>query len=559
MKRILRVWRLGQINYVMAKHGLDHVFVSLGWLNLFRWVVYLNPWNWSRPTEFNRGMAIRHMLQELGPVYVKFGQALSTRRDLLPADIANELTLLQDKVSPFPTQKARQIVEQSLGRPLTQLFAEFNDQPLASASIAQVHAARLKTGQQVVVKILRPNMHKIIEQDVSLMYALAHLIETYWPDGERLHPIEVVAEFEKTIFDELDLLREAGNASQLKRNFADYDYLHIPEVYWQYTRRSVMVMERIYGTPVNDVTALRLQGVDLKQLAELGVEIFFTQVFRDSVFHADMHPGNIFVDASQPQSPRYISVDFGILGSLSQEDKQYLAANLLAFFNRDYRQVAQLHVESGWVTQDTRVDEFEASIRAVCEPIFERPLKEISFAQVVMQLFQTGRRFNMEVQPQLVLLQKTLFAVEGLGRTLYPDLDLWRTAKPFLEQWVSRQIGPLAILHKLEKEAPKWVNQWPEFPALGFEVLELIKRNQLRQLAQEKRQQRHLPDNKQRRGKKIGIGYGIGASLLGFSLAVGWDAALVASSLWAEHSLTLGLAGLLVLWVTWMTDTPRDK
>jgi ubiquinone biosynthesis protein len=555
INRLLQLWRLAQINYVMAKYGLDNLVVSFGWFSLLRWVVYLNPWNWSRKKAFNRGEAIRFVLQELGPVYVKFGQALSTRRDLLPVDIVDELALLQDKVAPFPFQQARQAIERALEQPVAQLFAVFEDEPLASASIAQVHAAQLQTGQQVVVKILRPNMEKIIRRDVSLMYTIAHLIEKYWPDGERLHPTEIVAEFERTIFDELDLLLEAGNASQMKRNFTDYPYLYIPEVYWQYTRRRVMVMERIYGTPIADVASLRAQSVNLKRLAELGVEIFFTQVFRDSVFHADMHPGNIFVDTSNPASPCYISIDFGILGSLDDSDKRYLAENLLAFFQRDYRRVARLHVESGWVAPDTRVAEFEACIRAVCEPIFERPLKEISFAQVVMRLFQTGRRFHMEVQPQLVLLQKTLFAVEGLGRTLYPELDLWKTAKPFLEEWMSKQIGPLSVVHKLKREVPKWIQQWPEFPALGFEVLTLLKQQQLQQLITHKQERHQRPEAKKvRNARKMGIGYGIGGSLFGIS-AIAWVVEPVQAYVaLLDNHLALGVAGLLVLFVTWMTD-----
>lgn len=475
MKSIKQLIRLIHINYILAKNGLDNVVVSIRLFAPLRFMVYLNPWNWFRKVQLTRGEALRKSLEELGPIFIKFGQALSTRPDILPEDIALELSKLQDKVPPFPSVQALAILERTYHMSPYEVFAEFDPTPLASASMAQVHAATLKTGENVVVKILRPNMRRIIEQDLSIMHTIAKLADRYWPEGRRLKPKEIVTEFEHTLLDELDLLREAANAAQLRRNFNHSPLLYIPEVYWDYSRQNVMVMERIYGIPVSDIISLREQGINIKKLAERGVEIFFTQVFRDCFFHADMHPGNIFVSYKHPQEPQYICIDFGIIGTLNENDKRYLAENLLAFFNRDYRRVAQLHVESGWVSQDTRVEEFESAIRTVCEPIFEKPLKDISFAQVVLRLFQVARRFHMEVQPQLILLQKTLLAIEGLGRQLYPDLDLWATAKPFLEKWLREQIGPKAFFYQLKQNLPFFAEQLPHMPKLIFDVLELKK------------------------------------------------------------------------------------
>ncbi|HIE3582176.1 TPA: ubiquinone biosynthesis regulatory protein kinase UbiB [Legionella anisa] len=475
MKSIKKLIRLIHINYILAKNGLDNVVVSLRLFAPLRFIVYLNPWNWFRKEQLTHGEALRKSLEELGPIFIKFGQALSTRPDILPLDIAIELSKLQDKVPPFPSEKAMAIIEKVYGLSPYEVFAEFDSIPLASASMAQVHAATLKTGEEVIVKVLRPNMRRIIEQDLSIMHTIAKWADRYWPEIRRLKPKEIVTEFEHTLLDELDLLREAANAAQLRRNFENSPILYIPEVHWDYSHSNVMVLERIRGIPVSDVSSLQAHGVDIKKLAERGVEIFFTQVFRDCFFHADMHPGNIFVSYKNPKEPQYICIDFGIMGTLNDNDKRYLAENLLAFFNRDYRRVAELHVESGWVARDARVDEFESSIRTVCEPIFERPLKDISFAQVVLRLFQVARRFHMEVQPQLVLLQKTLLAVEGLGRQLYPDLDLWATAKPFLEKWVKDQIGPKAFLTQLKKNLPFLAEQLPHMPKLLFDFLELKK------------------------------------------------------------------------------------
>lgn len=475
MKSIKQLFRILHINHVLAKNGLDNVVVSLRLFAPLRFIIYLNPWNWFRKKHLTHGQALRKSLEELGPIFIKFGQALSTRPDILPPEIAQELSKLQDSVPPFSSKKATQIIEQAYGLSPYEVFAQFDPIALASASIAQVHAAMLKTGEEVVIKVLRPNMRGLIENDLSIMHTLAKWADRYWPESRRLKPREIVKEFEHNLLDELDLLREAANATQLRRNFEHSSILYIPEIYWDYTRYNVMVMERIRGIPISDLETLKTQGVNVKKLAERGVEIFFTQVFRDCFFHADMHPGNIFVSYEHPNDPQYICIDFGIMGTLNDNDKRYLAENLLAFFNRDYRRVAQLHIESGWVARNTRVEEFESAIRTVCEPIFERPLKDISFAQVVLRLFQVARRFHMEIQPQLVLLQKTLLAIEGLGRQLYPELDLWATAKPFLEQWVKEQIGPKAFLRQLKQNIPFFAEQLPHMPRLIFDYLELKK------------------------------------------------------------------------------------
>ncbi|MFA5627214.1 MAG: ubiquinone biosynthesis regulatory protein kinase UbiB [Thiohalomonadaceae bacterium] len=467
MLRPAQAVRLLYISWVLVRHGLDdlllatHLFRPLRFLRVFMW------WNWFR-RHAPRGERIRRALEDLGPIFVKFGQILSTRRDLLPDDIALELMRLQDRVPPFPGEQAKALIEKAYGKSVTEAFAEFEVEPMASASIAQVHAARLKDGREVVVKVLRPKIEPVIRRDISLMYIIAAKLEQFWADGRRLRPLEVVGEFERTILDELDLMREAANASQIRRNFENSSMLYIPEVHWPLCRRNVMVMERVYGIPIANIEAVREAGVDMKMLAERGVEIFFTQVFRHNFFHADMHPGNIFVEPSG----RYVSVDFGIVGSLSSEDQRYLAENLLAFFCRDYNRVAVLHVESGWVPPATRVDEFEAAIRTVCEPIFERPFAEISFGHLLLRLFQTARRFNMEVQPQLVLLQKTLLNIEGLGRQIDPQLDLWTTAKPFLERWMSEQVGVRSFINRIKHNIPSWGESLPEIPQLIHEVLQ---------------------------------------------------------------------------------------
>ena len=472
--------RLFTILYVFSKYRLDDYIPTylLPWY--LRLLLWFAPWRLNPlPKRIPRAVRLRLALVALGPIFIKFGQILSTRRDLLPDDVARELAKLQDKVPPFDNQKALGLIQQGLGLPLDELFSHFENQPLASASIAQVYAAKLNTAEgerDVVVKIIRPGIKKVIHKDIQLMLFAARLLEKYSADGERLHPVEVVKDYEHTIYGELDLLSEAGNATQLKRNFQNSPLLYVPEVFWDYCRPNIMVMERIYGTPIGDLDALHARGTNMKVLAERGVEIFFSQVFRDSFFHADMHPGNIFVAHNDPNSPQYIAIDCGIVGSLSPTDQDYLARNLLAFFNQDYHEVARLHVESGWVRGDTRVHEFERAIRTVCEPIFEKPLAEISFGQVLLQLFQTARRFNMEVQPQLVLLQKTLLNIEGLGRQLYPQLDLWNTAKPFMEEWMNQRIGPKYLWQELKRQAPAWIQHAPHMPELVRETLTQITR-----------------------------------------------------------------------------------
>ena len=459
--------RLFRINWVLLRHGLDEVILATHLFRPLRWMLYLTPWYWLRRDLPAYPVRVRLVLEDLGPIFVKFGQILSTRRDLLPDDLAVELARLQDRVPPFPGDIAQGLIEKAWGCPVDTVLDEFDPRPLASASIAQVHTGRLKDGTQVVVKVLRPGIEKTIRQDIDLLYTVARMAERYWPDGRRLRPVEVVQEYEKTIFDELDLQREAANCSQLRRNWMHSQMLYIPEVYWDWTRASVLVMERIYGTPVSETERLKAQGVSMKLLGERGVEIFFTQVFRDNFFHADMHPGNIFVEPDG----RYIAVDFGIVGTLTSEDQRYLAENLLAFFERDYRRVAELHVESGWVPPKTRVDEFESAIRTVCEPIFEKPLAEISFGHFLVRLFQTARRFDMEVQPQLVLLEKTLLNIEGLGRMLYPELDLWTTAKPYMERWMRDQIGLKGLAKRTRRNLISIADQLPELPLIAHRLL----------------------------------------------------------------------------------------
>lgn len=472
MRWIIQFWRLMTIQYILVKHGIDRVVLAVPGLERWQFLSYLNPWNLFRNKSRSDAESIRLALEALGPIFVKFGQLLSTRPDIIPDDIVAELSKLQDQVPPFSGELAQKIVEKSYGKPVSEVFSEFDLTPLASASISQVHAAKLKTGESVVVKVLRPDILKLIKHDIALMYLVARLTTRFWSEGYRLRPMEVVAEFEQTIKDELDMMREAANASQLRRNFTGSSLLVVPKVYWDYCRGDILVLERIDGIPVSDIEQLKSQKFDLKKLAETGVEIFFTQVFRDSFFHADMHPGNIFVSRHNPENPHYIAVDFGIMGTLSPFDQRYIAENLLAFFRRDYRQVAILHVESGWVPPDTRIDAFEAAIRCVCEPIFEKPLKEISFGKLLLRLFQTAGRFNMTVQPQLLLLQKTLLNIEGLGRQLYPDLDLWSTALPFLERWMQQRIGVKALARNVVDRAPGWAEKLTDMPDLVYRAIQ---------------------------------------------------------------------------------------
>ncbi|MCA0175999.1 MAG: ubiquinone biosynthesis regulatory protein kinase UbiB [Proteobacteria bacterium] len=466
MRHITRSARIG---YVLLRYGIDQLALS----GLSHRGVRLASWlvRGGRQFDTPRGERLRRALEELGPIFVKFGQVLSTRPDLVPPDIASELALLQDRVPPVPSAQARELIEAGLGQPIEAVFSQFEAEPVASASIAQVHFAVLHDGREVAVKVLRPGMQAVIEDDLALLHTLARWVERFSADGRRLRPREVVAEFDTYLHDELDLLREAANAAQLRRNMADLPLIMVPEMHWPWCSRTVIVMQRMTGVPINQVERLRTAGVDFKTLARDGVTIFFTQVFRDGFFHADMHPGNIQVSLAPETFGRYVALDFGIVGTLSETDKDYLAQNFIAFFRRDYRRVAELHVESGWVPPSTRIESLEAAIRAVCEPHFDRPLKDISLGQVLMRLFQTSRRFNVEIQPQLVLLQKTLLNVEGLGRTLDPELDLWSTAKPFLERWMQQQVGWRALVRHLRDEAPHYARLLPELPRLVHQRL----------------------------------------------------------------------------------------
>jgi ubiquinone biosynthesis protein len=477
------VVRLLEIQQVLLRHRLDDYVRATHLYRPLRFLFYLSPWVWfGRRQGGSRGERLRLALEELGPIFVKFGQALSTRRDLLPPDIAEELARLQDRVPPFPGATARALIEADYGRPVSAVFQHFEETPLAAASIAQVHAAQLPGGAEVVVKVLRPGMRAMIERDLEVLEALAELAQRYWPQGRRLRPREIVAEYRKTVLDELDLMREAANASQLKRNFAGSELLYVPEIYWDYCRTDLMVMERIRGVPISDMASLRAAGTNIPQLAENGVRIFFTQVFRHNFFHADMHPGNIFVLINDPQHPRYAAVDFGIVGTLDPRDQHYLAENFLAVFDRNYRRVAQLHLESGWVPADTRVDEMESAVRTVLEPIFDRPLKDISFGRILLRLFEISRRFNMQIQPQLILLQKTLLNIEGLGRDLYPELDIWSTASPILRQWMRERVSVRGLLHDLRAQAPELIETARALPAA------------LRTLIERERHPQHAPD-----------------------------------------------------------------
>ena len=461
----MRLLRLIKILWIALRFGLDEFILGRERFKAFRpTVAFLTSW---RKLEGTRAVRLRLALEELGPIFVKFGQLLSTRRDLLPTGLADELAKLQDQVPPFASKHVRATLERDYGRPVEAVFKSFDFTPIASASVAQVHLAVLPNGREVAVKILRPGIADVILHDVALLHDGATLLQTLWREGRRLKPHEVVSEFAKHLEDELDLMREASNASQLRRNFETSPLLLVPEIHWDFCTTEVMVMERMRGIPVSHVDALRAQGIDIPMLARAGVEIFFTQVFRDGFFHADMHPGNIMVDTEG----RYIALDFGIMGTLNDVDKHYLAQNFLAFFRRDYKRVAEAHVESGWAPKNTRIDEFEAAIRAVCEPVFDRPLKEISLGKVLMRLFQTSRRFNIEIQPQLVLLQKTLLNIEGLGRDLDPDLDLWVSAKPFLERWMSEQIGWRGLVRRVQQEAPNWGVWLPQIPRLVHRAL----------------------------------------------------------------------------------------
>lgn len=478
MKIFSRLIRLIRIYYILARYNIDEIVLGAHWFYPLRFVCYFNPFYWGNGSKLPRGVRVRRALEDLGPIFVKSGQIISTRRDLLPDDIADELSKLQDRVPPFPGAKAKKIIEASLDCQISDVFLEFDLNALASASIAQVHAARLLTEESVVVKVLRPNILQAIDRDIDLLRTLAKFADRYWSKVRHFKPREIVDEVAQTLYDELDLLREGANASQLRRNFTHSTMLYIPKIFWEYSRSNILVMERIHGIPIHDIDRLKKAGVNMQRLAERLIEIFFTQVFRDSFFHADLHPGNIFVSTQDPQNPSYIAVDFGIVGSLNQNDQRYLAENMLAFFNRDYQRVAELHIACGWVPPDTRIDQFEGAIRAVSEPIFERPLRDISFGQLLLRLFQVARRFHINIQPQLVLLQKTLLNIEGLSRQLAPDFDLWAAASPQIKKWLRKQVGVRAFLKRVKENLPLWSEQLPAMPSLIYEVLREKKQEQ---------------------------------------------------------------------------------
>ncbi len=548
MIRPRNLFRLLNIHRVLMEHGLDEIVEATHLFRPLRVFGYLNPTHWGNSRKQGpRGERIRLALIELGPIFVKFGQALSTRRDMLPPDIADELAKLQDQVPPFDGKVARDIAEKAYGRPMEAVFADFEETPLAAASIAQVHSATLKSGENVIIKLLRPGMRKQIKRDLDLLYDLARLARRYWPEARRFRPVEVVAEYEKTILDELDLMREAANAAQLKRNFEGTSLLYVPEVFWDLCKPQVMVMERIHGVPISDIDTLLARGTNMRVLAENGVEIFFTQVFRHNFFHADMHPGNIFVDVSDPQAPRYVAVDFGIVGTLAPRDQHYLAENFLAFFKRDYHRVAKLHIDSGWVPAETRVDEFETAIRTVSEPIFNKPLKDISFGQFLVRLFETARRFDMEVQPQLVLLQKTLLNIEGLGRQLYPDLDLWDTAYPILEEWMKERLSGRAALKRIRDQLPELGESLQEFPQLAQSLLQQASEGKLTFQVKVPELQRLREEQRTHHRRNFFATAGA-AALLAAALMISLDA----NPQWPGW--LLGIAGLIVLF----QNRPRD-
>lgn len=510
--------RLIQINFTLARFGLDEIVLSMHFFRPLYLLGLINPFNWFRDNDLSQAERLRLCIESLGPIFIKFGQMLATRRDLFGDEIADELEKLLDRVPPFPWPQARDIVEQQLGMPLEQAFKRFDENEIASASIAQVYAAILPDGQDVVVKIVRPGIEQAIRRDIEVLELLAKMADRYWDEARRVKPLQIVREFETTIMNELDLVREAANASELRRNFEDSPDLYVPFVHWDYCRPRVMVMERINGIPVTDIKQLQAHEINFEILSRKGVEIFFTQVFRHNYFHADMHPGNIFVAGETPDDPKYIAVDFGIMGSLSSGDQRYLAENFAAFFNRDYRRVAELHVDSGWVDRDTRIDEFEASIRSVCEPMFQRPLSEISFGQLLLRLFQTARHFNMEIQPQLLLLEKTFLHIEGIGRRLYPQLDLWDTAKPFIEGWLSEQLGVRALVKGMKKNLPYIAEHLPDLPQLAFKALDRIANDDLR-LTLESRQINELKREIRRANQRsiraiIGGSFVISASII---------------------------------------------
>jgi ubiquinone biosynthesis protein len=563
MKLIKKGLRLIYIAYILNKFNVIDVLYDDPLLKILKLTRYINVFYWSNQYKhLNRGERLRLALEALGPIFVKFGQALSTRPDLMPIDISEELGKLQDKVPPFSKEEAITIIESSLEQSLEYICYDFNPKPLASASIAQVHTATLKENhQKVIIKVLRPNIQKILENDTDLLKTLANMIENYIPSSRRFKPVDVINEISKDLFNELDLIREAANASQLKRNFADSEILYIPEVYWNYCHHNILTMEKINGVQANDITTLKSYDVDMKLLAERGVNIFYTQVFRDCFFHADMHPGNIFIDVTNPKDPKYIAIDFGIIGTLSKEDQHYLASNFLAFFNRDYKKVAELHVESGWVPPNTRIEELECAVRTVCEPIFEKPLNEISFGHTLMRLFQVAKQFQMEVQPQLILLQKTLLNVEGMGRQIYPELNLWKTARPFLVQWMKSHAGFKGFWQRVKEQTPQLSEKLPEFPNMLIETTHYFKQIQRRQLiqlnAEQKKQNQEEKYKSQSKTRYLLLFLGIGLliyALLYTEIDEFWG---YLESLSEINAQSLGILGIII--IIWYILTKPGK
>ncbi len=477
IRQMLRLWR---INSILARYRLDEMARGTPLYQPLRLVRIMSLRRPAKIKDMSMGKRLRLALQEMGPVYVKFGQILSTRRDLLPGEIADELALLQDRVPPFPGEQAQSIIEKSLDAPVDELFDNFEIEPLASASIAQVHAAKLKSGEEVVVKVVRPGIRRQLVRDIEPLKAITGLLEKYWHGGARVRPLEVVKEFETVVYDELDMQREAANASLLRRNFEQSSEVYIPKIYWPMCKDNVLVMERVKGIPVGDIKALKAAGVDLKKLAVRGVRMFYTMVFRDNLFHADLHPGNILIDVSNPANASYILIDYGIVASLSPQDLYFISENFMALFKQNYRRVAELHVEAGWVPADTRIDELEAAVRMVGESSFSRPLNEISFGHMLLSLFRVARRFQLSIQPQLIMLQKTMLNIEGLGRQLYPDLDIWAVAKPELEAIVKEKHGVDNTLSDLREKLPSWLSKAPEMPGLIHDYLRLAVGGELR-------------------------------------------------------------------------------
>ncbi|HIF50082.1 MAG TPA: ubiquinone biosynthesis regulatory protein kinase UbiB [Thiotrichaceae bacterium] len=545
--------RLLTIQRTFIKYGLDEFIFATHLFRPFRFVFYLLPWNWfGSKVKGSRAVRLRLMLEELGPIYVKLGQILSTRRDLVPEDIVNEFSKLQDDVAPFPGSIARKIIEDAYECELDEVFLEFNETPLASASVAQVHRATLKDGSDYIIKVLRPDIEILIRQDLSLLQFLAEKAEKYYPKGKALRFTGVVEEFEKTLMNELDFQREAANASQLRRNFKDEDRYYVPEINWKLTRRNVLAMERVSGISVRDLDALKDGGIDLKWLAEYGVEVFFTQVFRDNFFHADMHPGNIFVGAGVGDNPVTVKViDFGIMCSLTEFDQHYLADNFIAFLNRDYHRVAALHIESGWVPKGTRLDELESSIRTVCEPLLDRPIHEISFGELLQRLFQIARSFNMEIMPQLIMLQKTIINIEGIGRYLYPELDLWETARPQLERWMGERIGVRGLLKGAKINVPKLLERMPDLPNKALDVLDMLRDGKM-EMENKSEEIHHLRQEMKAYNQRtvlalVGSGFLMSASII-YALdhtthGVFFSVPIV--------SWLLGFSGMLMLYISW--------